>query len=166
MRQKYGFASESDVYVLPGEDSADRPVSKASAAAAPLRNERKACRQKLPPQRRRCQLKLGANVLPALILDISERGFGLLINGQHDLAVGQKVHLHTERGWFMIRLVHVAEVVPPKGAATDPSDCSQWFRLGCFRVGRGPLPNEPSASPSLESVWVRLARKLFSSADA
>lgn len=163
MRQDYGGGSGSDVYVLPGEGSADRPRSVASPIAPAGRDERKSGRQKVPSHRQPCQLKLGDQLLQALMLDISDSGFGLLISGQHELKVGQKVHLHTDRGWFTIRIVRIAEVVRPKAAAAETNDGGPCFRVGCARVGWGPMPEEPSASTSPTGLWARLTQGLLPS---
>jgi hypothetical protein len=165
MRQDYGGGSGSDVYVLPGEGSADRPRSVASPVVPAGSNDRKSDRQKVPPHRQSCQLKLGDELLPALMLDTSEGGFGLLISGRHDLKLGQKAPLHTDRGWFTIRIVRIAEAVRPKVAAAETSDGGPCFRLGCARVGWGPLPDEPSASTLPTNLWARLTQRLSSSRD-
>jgi hypothetical protein len=84
-----------------------------------------------------------------------------LIDSRNGLRVGQKVHLHTHLGWFTIRLVYIAEVARPKDVELGNSDGASCFRLGCSRVGTGPLREEPLASPVPGCLWTRLTRKLF-----
>jgi len=161
MPQEFALNSGWEELLSEVEDVTERVVNDTPSIWTRSREERKSRRHKVPQKRQSCQLKVGANVLPALLVNKSEHGFAVLIDRRNDVKVGQKVHLHTDAGWFTIRVVHIAEIARPKDAGSRESDCGPCFRLGCSRVSAGSLPGEPSASPLPASLWARLTRKLF-----
>ena len=161
MSRDIAFGSSLEALLSEENDLAKRASEDSLLSSNQARDERKSSRLKVPSKRQHCELKVGVNVLPALVENSSKCGFAVLINGLHGLIVGQNVLLHTDAGWFTIRIVHILEVVRPKTADVGNSDCGPWFRLGCSRVGQGPLSSEPSASPPSGSLWKRLTRKLF-----
>jgi hypothetical protein len=72
-------------------------------------------------------VQVGSNVLPALLLDESENGFGVLIDRLDGLQSGKKIKLHTNYGWFTVRIVYINEIARPKDA---PPGSDTWFKLG------------------------------------
>ena len=109
------------------EDPTDEAITDTKLAVKPGRDERKSCRCTVPQIRQPCELKIGANVLSALLANESKTGFSALIDRLDGLKVGQKVELHTNIGSFMVRIVYINKVVPPRNAAPG---CDSWFRLG------------------------------------
>jgi hypothetical protein len=59
-----------------------------------------------------CELILGSIVLPAILLNESTKGFGVLASGMPHVACGQKAQLHNYDGWFDCQIVYAAEVLP------------------------------------------------------
>jgi hypothetical protein len=161
MPQESTFASGWEDLLPEGENSTESVTDDTPSVLTPSRNERKSRRHPVPEERQHCQLKVGTDVLSAVLVNKSERGFAVLIDSRNDLRVGQKVHLHTHQGWFTIRVVYITEIARPKDADSGDSDGSSCFRLGCSRIGTGPLREEPFASPLAGSLWTRLTRKLF-----
>ncbi len=161
MLQESGFDSGLEELLSEGKDLTERAIDDTPPGETRSRDERKSRRQKVPQERQQCQLKVGTNVLSACLVNKSERGFAVLIDGRNGIRVGQKVHLHTNLGWFKVRVVYLTEVALPKDAGTGNSDGGPCFRLGCSCVGTGPLLAEPVTSPLSESLWARLTRKLF-----
>jgi hypothetical protein len=90
-------------------------------------NDRKSCRRKVPQARQSCELKIGANVLSASLVDESNDGFSVLIDRLDGLKVGKKVELHVDAGSFVVRIVYINKVAPPRKAAPE---CDSWFQLG------------------------------------
>jgi hypothetical protein len=90
-------------------------------------DDRQSCRCTVPQARRPCELKAGANLLSASLVNQSEDGLAVLIDRLDGLKVGQNVELHTDSGWFMVDVVYINKVAPPKDAAPE---CDSWFRLG------------------------------------
>jgi hypothetical protein len=70
---------------------------------------------------------VGADPLPALLIDESRGGFAVLIDRLEGIKPGKKAKLHTDMGWFQVRIVYVKEAARPAHSNTK-SDC--WFRLG------------------------------------
>jgi hypothetical protein len=94
---------------------------------APGRDDRKSYRYPMPKARQSCELKVGDDLLPAVLLDESKGGFAILIDRLNGLKSGKKAELHTDMGWFKVRIVYIKSAERP--AYSDPSsDC--WFRLG------------------------------------
>ncbi len=161
MPQEFAFDSGLGDLLLAEKDLTEGAIDETPPILPPSRNERKSRRHKVPQERQQCQVKVGTNVLPATLVNKSDHGFGVLLDSRNGLRVGQKVYLHTDLGWFAIRLVYIAEVARPEYVGTGASDCSPCVRLGCLRLGAGPLPGEPLASPLPRSLWARLTRRLF-----
>jgi hypothetical protein len=53
--------------------------------------------------------------------------FSVLTACLDGLKPGKKVELHAYMGWFMVRIVYITKVTPPKNA---DGKCDAWFRLG------------------------------------
>ena len=126
------------IYTLPTEDELDREIpadhdltGEAAAvqkpAYAPGRDERKSVRNQVPQTRQSCELKIGTDVAPALLVDESRGGFAILIDCREGLKCGKKARLHTDTGWFLVRIVYVKKAAPPSGS---DSKCDTWSRLG------------------------------------
>ncbi len=112
-------------------------------ARKPIHEQRESFRCPAPGSRRFCELKIGSNLLPATLGDESAGGFSVLVNHPPGLSADQTAELHTDAGWFEVRVVHIAPVVPSKGNdATTAETRGQWFRLSLIRLGetRAPLP--------------------------
>jgi hypothetical protein len=116
-----------DVYVLE-EDSTDEPIVTATKSIAKQRrDDRKSSRCTVPPARQPCELKVGANISSASLVNESKDGFAVLIDRLDGLKVGKKVELRTDVGWFMVRIAYINQVAPPRNAAPK---CDSWFRVG------------------------------------
>jgi hypothetical protein len=88
--------------------------------------------------RQQCALKVGAELLPAKLLEESAEGFGVLIDRPPAIEIGQNAELHTDGGWFSVRVMRVTEVEPPEDA--EPSaDTAEEAEADappvCFRLG-------------------------------
>ena len=128
---------QQDIYCINTEDDSDEQLSTGDDLSGeavvqknswtPSRDDRKSCRRTVPEARQSCELKVGADVFPALLVDESRGGFAVLIDRLDDLESGKKVKLHTDMGWFTVRIVYVKKVVRP---AHSNSTCDTWFRLG------------------------------------
>ncbi len=124
---------------LPADDDlADEPaaVQKKSKEAAQCRDERKSRRSRVQQGRQSCELKVGADLLPALLVDESRGGFAVLIDRLEGLKSGKRVKLRTDMGWFKVRVIYVKKAARPAHADSN-SDC--WFRLG-LKKARSFLP--------------------------
>ncbi len=110
------------------EDSTDEPAGTGTEPIAkPLRDERRSCRCTVPQARQPCELEVGTNVLSASLLNESKDGFAILVDRVGWLKAGKKVVLRTDAGAFMVRIVYIKEVAPPRNAANK---CDSWFRVG------------------------------------
>jgi len=72
-------------------------------------------------------LRVGSNVMPALLMDRSAGGFAVVIDRADGLKAGKKVELITDLGRFKVRVVYINKIAPPKDA---PTQSDVWFRLG------------------------------------
>jgi len=134
-----------------------------------LCNQRNSFRCPVTESRRRCELRIGAELLPARLVDESAGGFAVLVDRRPDLEIGQTVQLRTDSGWFDVQVRSAAE-------APSPEEASDCFRLGLQRLGEAAPSEEPTASPftfelrnrlrqwsppngwmSLSGVWLALA---------
>jgi hypothetical protein len=146
---------EDDIYVLPtepglegysldGEDAVGRRVAedddsfgeaaivqKPKKCCALGRDDRKSCRIRVSEDRRSCDLKFGAVVLPALLMDESRGGFAVLVDRLDGLKAGKKANLRTDAGWFKVRVIYIQEAV--RSPFSD-SKCECWYRLGLRKV--------------------------------
>jgi hypothetical protein len=140
-----------------------------------MRNQRKSSRCTIPASRLSCELRLGSVVLPAMLLNESNSGFGVLVGGLPSISANQRAQLRNDRGWFDCRIVHVMEVVPAKAirdsagldedleepvdgdgtakpiTAADIKEFTAdadgpWFRLGIRCLGRIAPPSAPATS--------------------
>ena len=111
--------------------SKDKPTGNAATGTEPLakrsQEERKSGRCTIPKERQSCELKVGDNVLSALLVNESKRGFAVLIDRLDGLKVGENVELDTQWGWFKVRVVFINRVAPPEDAAPE---CASWFQVG------------------------------------
>ncbi len=96
--------------------------------------------------RRRCELKVGSSVLPAMLLNESAGGFAVLVDRLAGLSIDQTAQLHTDAGWFEVLVVHVAEVDPTEDDGIAAGEQNSWFRLGLSRLGEAALPDQPAVS--------------------
>jgi hypothetical protein len=77
-----------------------------------MRDYRKSCRRATSVATFHCELMLGSLVLPAMLLNESKKGFGVLVSGMPSIAPNQRAQLHNYRGWFDCQIVYAMEVVP------------------------------------------------------
>jgi hypothetical protein len=64
----------------------------------------------------RCELILGSTVLPALLLNESEKGFGVLVSGTSYISAHRKAQLVNGQRLFDCEIVYAMEVVPASRA--------------------------------------------------
>ncbi len=133
-----GNVDSAGIYTIPTDDEPDQeipadydPAGGAAAvqksAMARHREDRKSVRNQVPQARQSCELKVGADVAPALLVDESSGGFAILIDRLEGLKSGKRAKLHTDTGWFEVRIVYVRKAAPPPGSA---SKSDTWFRAG------------------------------------
>lgn len=127
-----------DIYSLDRDDGSSRPLSTdydlprepfapLKKSWSPSRNNRKSCRIAVPDARQSCELKVGAHLLSALLVDESKGGFSIMVDCLEGIKSGKRANLHTDMGWFKVRIVYIKKVARP--AHADPK-CDCWFRLG------------------------------------
>jgi uncharacterized protein YbcI len=90
------------------------------------RDSRKSRRYIVPPARQSCKLKVGGKVLSASLVNESQGGFAVWTDRLHCLKTGEKVRLHTDKGWFTVRVVYVKRVAKSQDTK---------LRLGLKKVG-------------------------------
>jgi hypothetical protein len=95
--------------------------------AKPSREDRRSPRSSVPLARRSCELRIGSEVLPALLMDRSAGGFAVVIDRIDGLKAGKKVELLTDLGRFKVKVVYINKVARPKDV---PIQSDVWFRLG------------------------------------
>lgn len=117
------------------------------------RDDRKSFRCPVADTRQQCELKVGRDMLSARLLDESAGGFAVLVERLAGIEVEQIIHLRTNSGAFIVRVVHVAEVVLPDDDETPVGSEASWFRLGLLRVGEA----EPTRAPTT-SLWADTLR--------
>ena len=123
-----------------------------------IREQRASFRCVVPESRQSCELKIGSGLVPAVLVDESAGGFSVALDRPPGLDAGQTAELHTDAGWFAVRVAHVKPIVASEG--DDPvatEEPSQWFRLGLVRMEeiRAPLPPRVSrfAGNLLNKLW-------------
>jgi hypothetical protein len=139
-RNAYSIGKDDSpgIYTLTRDDEPDREtpadrgltgeaVAVEKPPCAPGRDDRKSARSHVPKARQSCELKVGANVAPALLVDESRGGFAILIDRLEGLKSGKKAKLHTDMGWFLVRIVYIKKAARPSGS---DSKCDTWFRVG------------------------------------
>ena len=107
------------------EDAAAEEHAKTSR---PLCQDSRRCsRNRVPQERQLCELKVGPKRMPAVLLNESPSGFAVLLDSVDGLAPRNRGELHTDRGWFKVRIVYVNKAVGP--ANSHPKDDCR-YRLG------------------------------------
>jgi hypothetical protein len=129
----YGEPAAENMFSV-GGDTTNEAIAGTEPLVTPGPDERRSYRSLVPHSSRSCEVKVGANVLPASLFDESEGGFAVLIDRLDGLETGKKVKLHTEMGWFTVRIIYINNVARPKDA---PPEHDTWFRVGIKKV-RGP----------------------------
>jgi hypothetical protein len=145
--------------------------------------QRKSSRRAILASRMHCELKLGSLLLPAVLLNESHDGFGVLVGGPPNIFTSRRAQFHYDCDWFDCRIVHTVEVAS-KQAICHPSVLGEtfedldenevstkyitaadieefmagkegpWFRLGMRRLGRIAPPPEPAASRPVAHVGI------------
>jgi hypothetical protein len=121
------------------------------------RDERKSYRCAVADPCHPCELKSQTDLLSAWLLDQSAGGFAVLVERLAGVEVEQIAHLHTDAGWFIVRVVHIAEVNPPEDDEMPADREAPWFRLGLLRMGEVAATAEPTTS-----LWADTLRCNFS----
>jgi hypothetical protein len=127
-----------------------------------MKEQRKSFRFKPTPDRQACQLNVGTCKLSATLLDESAGGFAILVDRLAGLSVGQMAQVHTNMGWFNVRVIHLSEVSAVNVAElldvaiVDPQE--PWYRLGLSRLSDAPMPDLAAASFWSRRVQMPLAR--------
>ena len=98
----------------------------------PRRERRKSSRRIVPLARQSCELKAGGKVLSASLVNESQGGFAVWTDRLDGLKIGEKVRLHTDQGWFTVRVIYVREVAKSQDASPK---CDAWFQLGFKKAG-------------------------------
>jgi hypothetical protein len=114
------------------QTSTDEAITGTRTLSKPEQDKRRSSRRTIPKARQSCELKVGARVLSALLVNESHGGFAVLIDRLCWLEVGKKVEVHTDMGWFMARIIYINKVARPKAAT---SKCDSWFQLGMKKIG-------------------------------
>ena len=102
-----------------GNDSTDETIADTTPASKPRIEDRKSCRVEVPPSRQACELKVGADVVSARLVNESRGGFAVLVDRLNGIKVGKKVELRTTTGRFRVRVVYIKKVARPKDAAPE-----------------------------------------------
>jgi hypothetical protein len=130
-----------EIYILGGADNIEEQFSQhddldllanpepvvLKKTVASCRDDRKSLRNTVPEDRQSCELKMGATLSPAMLLDESRGGFSVLVESREGIKTGRCCKLHTDAGWFKVRVVYIKEAARPRHL-TSGSEC--WFRLG------------------------------------
>jgi hypothetical protein len=119
-----------DEFLSSGNDLSNKTMVQREPICKRGRDERRSHRHVVPQARQPCEVKIGANVLSASLLNESESGFAVLVNRLDGLKIGQKVQLYTKPKWITVRVVHIEQVARPKDASPSNRECDHWFRLG------------------------------------
>jgi hypothetical protein len=93
-----------------------------------MRDHRKSSRHATSAASLRCELILGPIVLPAMLLNESAKGFGVLVGGMPSIAPNQSAHLHNYRGWFDCQIVYAMEVIPATTAIYKAVGVGEEFK--------------------------------------
>ncbi len=124
-----------------------------------------------------CDLKLGSQVLPCLVLDESPGGWAMLVTGLPEVLQNQAVAVRDERGWYTARVVHSRPVLASAFLAseeitTDENELARagelWLRLGVQRREKiAPASTAPDSLPAATGsgwkpfqFWRRIASLL------
>lgn len=128
-------------------------------------DHRESFRCTVADSRQRCELRVGADVLSATLLDESVGGFAVLVDRLAGLDAGQTAELCTDAGTFVVRVMHVAEVEPPEHEMTPPENDeaaadkpTPWFRLGLSRLNETALPEQPAVSRWATELRFRMSQ--------
>lgn len=106
--------------------------------------------------RQHCVLHVGGERYPGRLLDESAGGFAVLLDKQPAVEVAQTALLQTDSGCFQVRVMYMAEALPPLGSRLPESDApTQWYRLGLGRMGDALPEQEPMASKYAERFGLR-----------
>ena len=98
--------------------------------------------------------------MSARLLDESAGGFAVLVHHPPALSVGQPAQLHTDSGWFEVRIVNVREAAPPEGGSeADPTGPEPWFRVGLLRLGEATLADTSRMRLIAESLYFRFSKR-------
>src|SRR5512140_1928238 len=95
----------------------------------PSHEQRASFRCIVPEARQYCELKIGADLLPARLVDESAGGFSVVVGRPPGVIVNEIAELHTDSGSFAVHVVRIASVVASESedAATD-NEPEQRFR--------------------------------------
>lgn len=146
-------------------------------------NQRKSSRHPVLASRSRCELRLGSLLVPAMLVDESTDGCGVLVGGLPRISANQRAQFRNDRGWYDCRIIHAMEVASTQAISESVVPCAEiqylaeddastkyitaadikdfmagtegpWFRLGLRVLGRIAPPSEPAASLPVVSSGV------------
>jgi hypothetical protein len=106
----------------------------------PGENLRKTVRCMVDDSRRQCELCVDARRMTTWLQDESTGGFGVLVEGLAGLEVGQTAELHTDTGWFVVRVMHIQAIDSSELEGIEGEEQGTWYRLGLARLGVASLP--------------------------
>jgi hypothetical protein len=157
-----------------------------------MRDYRKSLRHATPASCAWCELTLENVVLPALLLNESRKGFGVLVAGMPLISVNQSAQLDSYLGCFDCQIAYVMEVLPKsagiyKAAGVGESVAEEgeevphitaydidkftaitkgpWFRLGirCLhKIASAAPPDQPPTKSSSRSLTQSIKHMLAS----
>jgi hypothetical protein len=110
------------------------------------REDRKSFRCAAVGARQCCELKVGLQVTPAKLVDESAGGFSVLACLPTVVTVNQTLQIHTNGGWFNVRVIHVQEVLLREEPDVETAEQGPWFRLGLRRLGEVAMPDPAALS--------------------
>jgi uncharacterized protein YbcI len=99
----------------------------------PSKRHRKAERLIVPLERQSCHLKVGDHILPASLVNESRGGFAVWTDRVDCLKIGETIGLHTDQGWFPVRIVYFREVAKSQDTQVNGDS---WFQLGLRKTGK------------------------------
>jgi hypothetical protein len=112
---------------LPGSDPIEKSAPAPQSLTKPRRDDRRSSRIPVPQDRQACNLKIGANILPALLVDKSTHGFAVVVDRLDDMKQGKKIELLADTGHYKVRIVYINHAARPE---YTKSESKSWFRVG------------------------------------
>jgi hypothetical protein len=109
-------------------------------------NQRRSYRCRVAELRRDCQLLVDGVTIDGKLQDESVGGFAVLMPHTVQVALHQTIQLHTDCGWFHVRIVYIREILPPKGVDMDAEGANPWIRLGLCRLSEAIVAEKPKVS--------------------
>ena len=80
----------------------------------------------MPEARQPCELNIGDNLIPALLMDESRGGFAVMIDRLEGVKSGKRARLRTDAGWVKVRIIYIKKAAPPAYSIRRPTVGSGW----------------------------------------